>query len=50
MLLIFQYIKSLIMICFYNFINKKHSIYLLVYFLMLKFAGVIIYTIKYVFE
>jgi len=29
------------MICFYKFINKKHSIYLLVYFLMLKFAGVI---------
>lgn len=38
------------MICFYNFINKKHSIYLLVYILMLKFAVVIIYTIKYVFE
>ena len=38
------------MICFYRFINKKHSIYLRVYFLMLKFAGVIIYTIKYVFE
>lgn len=38
------------MICFYTFINKKHSIYLLVYFLMLKFAGVIIYTIKNVFE
>ena len=38
------------MICFYIFINKKHSIYLLVYFLMFKFAGVIIYTIKYVFE
>lgn len=38
------------MICFYKSINKKHSIYLLVYILMLKFAVVIIYTIKYVFE
>ena len=38
------------MICFFRFINKKHSFYLLVYFLMLKFASVIIYTIKYVFK
>lgn len=37
------------MIYFHIFFFKKLSIYLLSYIFMLKFAGVIIYTIKYVF-